>query len=68
MKTYKSKKSEYEQVVASIDSENVSIESEHKKLKEEVYKDDTKITLLKYESQLLDLKINRLNEEVLINF
>ena len=30
---YKTKKNEYEQVVASVESENASLEAEHKKLK-----------------------------------
>jgi hypothetical protein len=32
------------------------VEKEVEKLKEEVYKDDTKLTLLKYQSEIIDAK------------
>ena len=41
----------------------VALESEVKKLREDVYKDDSKVHLLKERSNILDLKIQRLNEE-----
>ena len=46
------------------DTEIQTLENDVKKLKEEVYKEDSKITILKYNKNILDLKIQRLNEEV----
>ena len=39
------------------ESEMSAIETEYKKLKDEVYKEDSKISILKYTTQILDLKI-----------
>ncbi|KAL4499945.1 hypothetical protein ABPG72_015294 [Tetrahymena utriculariae] len=60
---WKTKKAEYDRVILKSESEINQLEQEVKKLKEEVYRDDTKITSLKYSQQILDLKLNRLNEE-----
>ena len=50
--------------MANIDSENGNIEQELKKIKEEVYKMDTEITLNQYQSSIIDSQTQRLNDEV----
>lgn len=60
---WKSKKADYDKVILKSESDINQLDNEVKKLKEEVYRDDTKISLLKYSQQILDLKLNRLNEE-----
>ena len=49
------------------ETELQTIEGEFKKLKDEVYKEDSKINVLKYQTQVIDLQIQRLNEEVIKN-
>jgi len=62
-KTYLVKKAEYDQTIAGIESENASLEAEVKKIKDEVYADDTKLTKLKYQAQIIELMNQRLNDE-----
>ena len=39
------------------------VEKEVEKLKEEVYKDDTKLTMLKYQSEIIDAKSKLIQEQ-----
>ncbi len=59
------KKAEYDQTTAGIESENAGLEQEVKKIKDEVYADDTKLTKLKIQAQILEHQIQRLNDEVI---
>lgn len=45
------------------ENESSYITTELKKLREEVYSQDTKISLLKYRTEVIDAKVQRLNEE-----
>jgi intraflagellar transport protein 81 len=60
---YTAKKSEYNQIMAGAEAEGASLEDEVKKLKEEVYGDDTKLTKLKYQTQIVEQMTKRLNDE-----
>jgi len=45
------------------ENESASIVTELKKLKDDVYGTDTKISILKYKTEVIDAKVQRLNEE-----
>jgi len=61
--TYSSKKLEYDQVMAGAEAEGAALEDEVKRLKDEVYGDDTKLTKLKYQVQIIELMNKKLNDE-----
>lgn len=60
---YNQKKVDYDRVMVGTENESSSITIELKKLREEVYSQDTKISLLKYKTEVIDAKVQRLNEE-----
>mmetsp|Transcript_33448 Transcript_33448/g.30444 ORF Transcript_33448/g.30444 Transcript_33448/m.30444 type:complete len:140 (+) Transcript_33448:1183-1602(+) len=60
---YLRKKAQYDQTTAGIESENAGLESEVKKLRDEVYGDDTKIHKLKQQAYVVELMTQRLNDE-----
>jgi len=60
---YLQKKSEYDRVMVGTENESASITSELKKLKDDVYGTDTKIQILKYKTEVIDAKVQRLNDE-----
>jgi len=60
---YSGKKSEYDQVMAGAEAEGASLEDEVRKLKDEVYGDDTKLTKLRYQIQIIEQMNKKLNEE-----
>jgi len=62
-RSYNSKKAEYDQTMAGIESDSANLEEEVKKIKDEVYADDTKLTKLKYQLDIVGLMTQRLNEE-----
>jgi intraflagellar transport protein 81 len=62
-KVYRQKKADYEQVFAGVESENAALEEEVKKLRDETYKEDTKLQTTKYQTQVCELMIARLNAE-----
>jgi len=60
---YTQKKAEYDQTFAGVESENAALLEEVKKVKDECYREDTKVTTMKYQMQVIDLQIARLDEE-----
>lgn len=49
--------------MATINTENQKLEEDIQKLKDVVYKEDSKIERFEFEKQLYELKISRLNDE-----
>ena len=60
---YNQKKTEYDRVMVITENDSASITEELKKLRDEVYGADTKINVLRYQTEIIDTKIGRLNNE-----
>lgn len=60
---YQAKKGSYEKTVSKSEEEFNRAKANYKKIRDEVYANETKIALSKFKSEILDLKFERLEEE-----
>ncbi|CAK79733.1 unnamed protein product (macronuclear) [Paramecium tetraurelia] len=61
---HKKKKQEFDRIMLGVESDQSSLVTDVKKLRDEVYAFDRKIKLNKFNSEILEIKIQRLNDEI----